>query len=228
MTTRPTAVDATVIWEALIADSDAGVLILDSKGVIEFANERAVEMFGLRDGAACVGHPLAEFVPPDVFRDRMSLAQESLAAGRAVTVEGMIAGRLQQSTFRPIPGSAGAPASVLVVSRLAGPSDPLSRLPSPGTVRAHVDDPGALGVLTAREMEILKLIGLGLSSAEIARRLERSVKTVEWHRVSLGDKLGVSNRVELARIAIGAGLVGVDPTPPGAAAKPVASADRAD
>jgi DNA-binding NarL/FixJ family response regulator len=56
----------------------------------------------------------------------------------------------------------------------------------------------------------LKLIGIGLSTADIARRLERSVKTVEWHRVSLGEKLGVTNRVELARIAIAAGLVSLD------------------
>jgi DNA-binding NarL/FixJ family response regulator len=35
------------------------------------------------------------------------------------------------------------------------------------------------------------------------------VKTIEWHRVSLGTKLGVTNRVELARIAIRAGVVGL-------------------
>ena len=56
-------------------------------------------------------------------------------------------------------------------------------------------------------MEILRLIGEGLSTSEIAENLHRSVKTVEWHRVSLGNKLGVTNRVELARIAISAGLV---------------------
>jgi DNA-binding CsgD family transcriptional regulator len=46
------------------------------------------------------------------------------------------------------------------------------------------------------------------------------VKTIEWHRVSLGEKLGVVNRVEIARIAIAAGLVGVDePAPVSPAAK---------
>jgi DNA-binding NarL/FixJ family response regulator len=111
----------------------------------------------------------------------------------------------------------------LVVSRLAAPMDPLNPQPGAGVTAARVNDDGALSVLTTREMEILKLIGLGLSSADIAKRLGRSVKTVEWHRVSLGDKLNVTNRVELARIAIAAGLVGVSDV-----RKPAATAAATD
>lgn len=60
--------------------------------------------------------------------------------------------------------------------------------------------------LSEREREVLGLIGRGLTSAEIATRLHRSIRTIESHRYKLGIKLGVSNRVELARIAIEAGL----------------------
>lgn len=60
--------------------------------------------------------------------------------------------------------------------------------------------------LTSRQREVLVMIGEGLSSAEIARRLHRTVKTVESHRLALGKKLGVRNRVELALIAHRAGL----------------------
>ncbi len=63
-----------------------------------------------------------------------------------------------------------------------------------------------MSALTERELEVLAFIGEGLATAEIARRLHRSAKTVEWHRRSLGSKLRVTNRVELARIAIRAGL----------------------
>lgn len=63
-----------------------------------------------------------------------------------------------------------------------------------------------LDSLTAREREVLALLGRGLSMPEIARRLHRSPKTVESHRLALGRKLKASNRVELARIAITAGL----------------------
>lgn len=60
--------------------------------------------------------------------------------------------------------------------------------------------------LTPRELEVLDLIANGLSTADIANRLHRSQKTIKTHRLALGRKLGVTNRVELARIAIETGL----------------------
>ncbi|MEM1109083.1 MAG: LuxR C-terminal-related transcriptional regulator [Planctomycetota bacterium] len=60
--------------------------------------------------------------------------------------------------------------------------------------------------LTQREQEVLALIGRGYSIPKIAEKLYRSQKTIETHRQSLGRKLGASNRVELARIAIQVGL----------------------
>ncbi|CAG1004437.1 Oxygen regulatory protein NreC [Phycisphaerales bacterium] len=197
--------ESAFIWDALTQDTNVSVIILDSAGIIEFANDRAVESFKLKSKEGCIGKSIAEYLPADLIRDRMNLAKECLASGKALTIEGMTNGVLLHCTFRPVPGG-----RVMSVSHLAAPNDPMSAKTEPGVVKAQVQDPGSLSVLTTREMEILKLIGLGLSSAEIARRLDRSVKTVEWHRVSLGDKLGVTNRVELARIAIGAGLVGVD------------------
>lgn len=65
--------------------------------------------------------------------------------------------------------------------------------------------------LTPRQREVLALIGQGLSTAEIARRLYRTVKTIESHRLMLGKRLGARNRVELARIAIRAGLTDLSP-----------------
>ncbi|MGB0766776.1 MAG: helix-turn-helix domain-containing protein [Phycisphaeraceae bacterium] len=61
--------------------------------------------------------------------------------------------------------------------------------------------------LTPREREILVMIAEGDSLPEIAQKLGRSQKTIESHRLSLGRKLNVSNRVELAKIAITEGLI---------------------
>jgi DNA-binding CsgD family transcriptional regulator len=55
--------------------------------------------------------------------------------------------------------------------------------------------------LTARELEILKLIGEGLTSREIGERLYLSIRTVEWHRMHLSAKLGEHARSGL--IALG-------------------------
>lgn len=64
-----------------------------------------------------------------------------------------------------------------------------------------------LDSLTTREMEILRLIGKGMTRAEIAASIFRSPKTVDAHRISIMDKLDIHDRVELARFAIREGLV---------------------
>ncbi|HEY2140845.1 MAG TPA: response regulator transcription factor [Solirubrobacteraceae bacterium] len=61
--------------------------------------------------------------------------------------------------------------------------------------------------LTAREMEVVKLIAEGHTSEEIADRLVLSKKTVERHRANILGKLGMRNRVDLTRYAIRRGLV---------------------
>ncbi len=58
-----------------------------------------------------------------------------------------------------------------------------------------------LGSLTDREYEIFRLIGMGMSSSEIAAKLTRSVKTIEAHRANLKQKLGLRNAIELNRFA---------------------------
>ena len=61
--------------------------------------------------------------------------------------------------------------------------------------------------LTARELEVVKLIAEGHTSEEIATQLVLSKKTVERHRANVLGKLGMRNRVDLTRYAIRRGLV---------------------
>jgi DNA-binding NarL/FixJ family response regulator len=61
--------------------------------------------------------------------------------------------------------------------------------------------------LTPRELEIVKLVAEGHTSDEIAETLVISKKTVEHHRSHILEKLGLRDRVELARYAIRRGLV---------------------
>jgi two-component system, NarL family, response regulator NreC len=61
--------------------------------------------------------------------------------------------------------------------------------------------------LTSREVEVLRLIALGHTSIEIARKLHLSPRTVETHRARIHRKLGLTTRAELVRYALGRGLL---------------------
>jgi two-component system response regulator NreC len=64
-----------------------------------------------------------------------------------------------------------------------------------------------LRTLSPREMEVLRLIGRGMSRADIARQLFRSLKTIDAHHTSIMRKLDIHDRAELTRYAIREGLV---------------------
>jgi len=63
--------------------------------------------------------------------------------------------------------------------------------------------------LTLREIEVLRLIALGHTSAEIAAKLHISPRTVESHRARIHNKLGLTTRAELVRYVLGRGLLRV-------------------
>jgi two-component system response regulator NreC len=62
--------------------------------------------------------------------------------------------------------------------------------------------------LTQREVEVLRLIAFGHTSAEIARKLQLSPRTIETHRAHIHKKLGLARRAELVRYALRRGLIG--------------------
>lgn len=68
-----------------------------------------------------------------------------------------------------------------------------------------LDDP--YGSLTPREREVFHLIVEGLSTKEVARRLDISVKTAENHRARVLDKLDARNTAEVIRYAVRRGLM---------------------
>jgi DNA-binding NarL/FixJ family response regulator len=68
--------------------------------------------------------------------------------------------------------------------------------------RALVEDK-----LSAREVEVLRLIALGHTNVEIAHQLDLSPRTVETHRARIHRKLELTTRAELVRYALGHGLL---------------------
>jgi two-component system response regulator NreC len=61
--------------------------------------------------------------------------------------------------------------------------------------------------LSERERDVLRLIALGHTNAEVAERLYISIRTVESHRAHIQQKLSLSSRAELVRYALERGLI---------------------
>lgn len=61
--------------------------------------------------------------------------------------------------------------------------------------------------LSSREYEVLRLVALGYTNAEIAEELSISVKTVETHRARGMEKMNFTTRSQLVRAAIAKGLL---------------------
>jgi two-component system response regulator NreC len=79
--------------------------------------------------------------------------------------------------------------------------------PRLGARIASEPPPGPPDDLSDREVDVLRLIALGHTNAEIAERLYLSVRTVETHRSHIQQKLRLSSRAELVRYALDHGLI---------------------
>jgi DNA-binding NarL/FixJ family response regulator len=110
------------------------------------------------------------------------------------------------------------PAKIVDAIRSVAAGNPML---SPSVTRTLIDrvrtDPSAdrstearqrLGTLTERELEVALAVGRGLSNAEIASELFLSVPTVKAHVSRLFEKLGVTNRVQIAITVHDSGLNG--------------------
>jgi two-component system response regulator NreC len=79
--------------------------------------------------------------------------------------------------------------------------------PRLGARIASEPPPGPPDSLSNREVDVLRLIALGHTNAEIAEQLYLSVRTVETHRSHIQQKLRLSTRAELVGYALERGLI---------------------
>ena len=114
------------------------------------------------------------------------------------TVQAMKAGAMDFLT-KPVIGDE-------LLERVRAAFEKSARLRAQATARESLRE--RLEGLTGREREIMKLVADGLANKEIARSLGISHRTVEVHRARVMQKTGVTNLVELSRLAQACGLLG--------------------
>jgi len=73
--------------------------------------------------------------------------------------------------------------------------------------KANEKDADPLAAVTPRQREILQLLAQGKSAKAIAAALDLSARTVEFHKYTLMESLGLANSAELIRFAVKHGLV---------------------
>jgi DNA-binding NarL/FixJ family response regulator len=149
---------------------------------------------------------LREFAPDVVISDHSVAEFNAKAALKMlrllrptaplIVVSGLIDGQTVVACLR-----AGAEDIVL--------KDRLARLGS--AIETALSVRRRLRKLSPRQLEVLRLVAEGHTTADIARRLGLSVKTVETHRSELMKRLDIHDVVGLVRYAVRIGLVLAEP-----------------
>lgn len=201
---KPTSVHGAA-WDALMHDSGASVAVLDAQLIIRMVNPSLCEFFDVPPDAL-IGRSYVDVLESLARGTRRSSIERVIVTGRPVTFKYVMGQQARVITYRAIrssdlPGGTG----ILLTCRELAISARID--PAADVVDERDAEPNPLSSLSDREQQVLCFIAEGLSSAEIAQKLHRSVKTVEGHRARLGYKLGARNRADLTRLAISLGLV---------------------
>ncbi|MGH7244631.1 MAG: LuxR C-terminal-related transcriptional regulator [Phycisphaerales bacterium] len=202
---------------ALGSDPMSGVAIFGTGGVVIWANPQLSKMFRGPDAspAQSMGRKLKEVYPESFANEVVSVIDQCAAAGKPALMRTIWRGEQMYTWVQPInadpdeSGDGTGSKQVLTISRkVRGDENAKDLFPMVDFEKfdSKVIDLGPLDVLSTRELEVLALLGQGLSAADIAAVLHRSVKTINTHRESIGKKLKIDDRVKLAVIAQRAGL----------------------
>jgi PAS domain S-box-containing protein len=194
-------------WRLLVQMSPAAVVSLDTNGLLDYANDTAVQLLGPRDGRL-LGHPIAAFLPD--LHHAVCGKDEPLHAWTQTQCRGRKANgddfeaNIWSSSYehkkqRKI-------VAMILDAKVAADALPKSaeEYASPVAAEARLASD-----LSARELRVLRLLAQGLTNRQIATELNISESAVKNAMQQLFFKNGVRNRTQLVRLALENGAAGV-------------------
>ncbi|MGJ8635322.1 MAG: response regulator transcription factor [Phycisphaerales bacterium] len=197
------------------------VIACDINGRVLLANPVAASGLRHLDGSSPINKTLRELAPIEWADERMELINIAIERQRKIYISEILAGSRLVTTVLPvkldqehdhgdIPANENGEHWIILMTVEA--ASPLmlewlrEKFPAEDIFEAQVIDLGTLSILSPRELEVAALMGEGLRQKQIAERLHRSVSTVDRHRERIGEKLNITDRVELIAMAREAAL----------------------
>ncbi|MEQ1828793.1 MAG: LuxR C-terminal-related transcriptional regulator [Pirellula sp.] len=194
-------------WTAIAQTPGVGVSITDTNGKLIFVNDTSLVLFSGTTSVDYEGKTIADFHPKEFVDERLGLIARVLQEGKPKRLTHIYLGKPIESTLWPLRDNLPPYNRVLVVSRTPSEASLLQAIPlEVESVESKYIDLGPLNVLTKRELEVLVLLGHGMSIPRIAGILHRSPKTIERHKTAIGKKLSLHGQSELVYIVTMMGL----------------------
>jgi two-component system response regulator NreC len=187
----------------MLLDSEQGLEVVAEAGDVEDARRYVrghrprvlVLDLNMPGGSSLEAIPLIREESPDTQIVVLTMQQEP-AFARSALGAGALGYVLKEAADEEL---------VEAVRRAAAGESYLN--PRLGARLASEPAPGPPDDLSEREVDVLRLIALGHTNAEIAQQLFLSVRTVETHRAHIQQKLRLSSRAELVGYALKHGLI---------------------
>jgi len=182
------------------------VLVFDLDGKVLYANAAMANEFGFKSADDFIGQSMKDIAPAEWIDERLEIARKAIDTNQKIGLLEIFNGNRIFTRFVPIAYKKidkRIERILIIVENITDHT--YQELVSNGythpVYHAHVNELGNLDALTAREIEVLALMGQGLRPKEIAKSLFRSNSTILRHREKIGQKLHSSDRSELIKYA---------------------------
>jgi DNA-binding CsgD family transcriptional regulator len=178
----------------------------DTQGVFRWSTTCLALHLGVTPGDEI---QLARHGTPEWHRERVLAAREIVDTHSPRKFLEIFNGRFVETLGIPVDFSESEPlALIILIPKLTSmPSCTGPQIPTRVLTEGHW---GPLGILTRRQLDVLRLITIGKSNPEIASDLGRTRRAIEWHVHELLRILGARDRIALHRLGRDAGFGEID------------------